>query len=54
MMDPPEKMHRPVDEELEIQDASKIDHEHAQLHQLTPEQDAQIRRKVDYVVLPMV
>lgn len=53
-MDSLEKAHRSVDEELELQDPTKIDHDHAQLHQLTPEQDARIRRKVDYVVLPMV
>lgn len=31
-----------------------IDHEHAQLHKITPEDDARVRRKIDMVVLPMV
>ena len=53
-MDPPEKTNRSVDEVLEQQDLSKLDHDHAQLHQITSEEDARIRRKVDCVVLPMV
>ena len=31
-----------------------IDHEHEQLHKISPEDDARVRRKIDLVVLPMV
>lgn len=33
---------------------SEIDHQHAQLHKISPEDDARVRRKIDMVVLPMV
>ena len=33
---------------------TNIDHEHAQLHKISPEDDARVRRKIDMVVLPMV
>ena len=31
----------------------QIDHEHAQDHKISPEDDARVRRKIDMVVLPM-
>lgn len=49
-----EKIACSIDGAAERQDLPKIDHDHAQLHQITPEEDARIRRKVDLVVLPMV
>lgn len=53
-METSEKTNQWQERSLEPQDLSKIDHERAQLHQVTPEEDARIRRKVDLVVLPMV
>ena len=32
---------------------SEIDHNHAQIHEISPEDDARVRRKIDMVVLPM-
>lgn len=53
-MDDLEKKRQLRDDALDEHDASKVDHTHAQLHEISPEDDARIRRKVDLVVLPMV
>ena len=39
--------HRRTSSELEV------DHDRAQIHKISPEDDARIRKKVDMVVLPM-
>jgi hypothetical protein len=47
---------RPLEAAEEDADASKteIDHQQAQLHKISREDDARVRRKIDMVVLPMV
>ena len=47
---------KPVEAISDPQETLKpeIDYEHAQIHKISPEDDARIRRKVDMVVLPMV
>ena len=42
----------PVHDEPE-QLKSEIDHNRAQIHKISPEDDARVRRKIDMVVLPM-
>src|SRR5262245_48044246 len=47
---------RPLEAAEEDADALKaeIDHQRAQLHTISREDDARVRRKIDMVVLPMV
>ena len=41
-----------IDEQQALK--NEVDHEHAQIHKVSPEDDARVRRKIDMVVLPMV